>query len=85
MVLGGVALAAYSATCVALTRRHHVPVWFGAGLAWTVWIAVALALIAFAIVVAGVAERLHPAAVLALATAVWLAVALGAWRLRFGR
>jgi hypothetical protein len=44
MVLGGVALAAYSATCVTLTRRHHVPVWFGAGLAWTAWGAVALVL-----------------------------------------
>lgn len=45
----------------------------------------ALALIAFAIVVAALAGALHPAAVLALATAAWLAVALGAWFLRFGR
>lgn len=46
MVLGGVALAAYSAACVVLTRRHHLPVWLGAGLAWIAWGAVALALFA---------------------------------------
>lgn len=43
----------------------------------------ALALIAFAIVVAAFAASLPAALVLALATAAWLAVALGAWFLRF--
>jgi hypothetical protein len=45
----------------------------------------ALALIAFAIVVAALAQSLHPALVLALATAAWLVVASTAWFVRFGR
>ncbi|MFT3695855.1 MAG: DUF3147 family protein [Kofleriaceae bacterium] len=44
MLFGAVALLAYSIACVTLTKRRHVPVWFSAMLAWSVWLAVAFAL-----------------------------------------
>lgn len=42
MAFASIALLVYTAACVAVTRRHGVPVWLGAGLAYTVWLAVAL-------------------------------------------
>jgi hypothetical protein len=44
MIVGAVALFAYSSACVGVTTRHGVPVWLGAGAAWAVWLVVALAL-----------------------------------------
>jgi Protein of unknown function (DUF3147) len=44
MVVGAVAMAAYCAACVVVTRRTHVPVWLGAAAAWIVWFGAAGAL-----------------------------------------
>lgn len=44
MVVGSVALLVYAATCVAVARRPGVPIGLGAGLAYAVWLAVALLL-----------------------------------------
>jgi hypothetical protein len=41
MVLGAVALLAYSAACVGLTKSKRVAVWLGAIAAWSVWFAIA--------------------------------------------
>jgi hypothetical protein len=43
MLIGCVALLVYSATCVAATKWQRLPVWLGAGFAWTTWAAVAFA------------------------------------------
>lgn len=37
MALGSVAMLLYSAACVALSKRHAIPVWLGAGAAWIAW------------------------------------------------
>jgi uncharacterized protein DUF3147 len=37
MLVGSVALAFYSAACIAVAERREVPVWLGAGMAWLVW------------------------------------------------
>ena len=42
MTFACVALLAYTATCVVLTRRHGLPVWLGAGLAYAIWVVIAL-------------------------------------------
>jgi hypothetical protein len=44
MIIGAVALLAYSAACVAVTRRKEIPVWAGAGAAWAVWLVIAFGL-----------------------------------------
>ncbi len=44
MVLGALALLAYAAACVGITKRHSIPVWLGAGAAWAAWLAVAFTL-----------------------------------------
>jgi hypothetical protein len=48
MLLGGAAMLVYTSLCIALTRRHHVPVWLSAAGAWISWAAVAFALFAVA-------------------------------------
>lgn len=45
MVIGALAMFVYAAACVAVTKRTHMPVWLGAGLAWSAWFAVALGLL----------------------------------------
>lgn len=42
MALASAALLAYTAACVTVTRSRGLPVWLGAGLAYVVWLAVAL-------------------------------------------
>lgn len=42
MVVGSAALLAYTAACVPVVRSRGLPVWLGAGLAYVVWLAVAL-------------------------------------------
>src|SRR5258705_211574 len=44
MLIGTVAMLAYTRACIATTRRHGLPVWLGASASWFVWIAVALLL-----------------------------------------
>ena len=42
MLVGCLALFCYSVLCAVLATRRPVPVWLGAALAWSGWIAVAL-------------------------------------------
>jgi hypothetical protein len=44
MVLGSVALLAYSAVCVAAAKAKRFPIGLGAAAAWTIWLAAALGL-----------------------------------------
>jgi hypothetical protein len=44
MVLGAIALAVYSAACVAIAKRKSIPLALGAAGAWPVWVAIALGL-----------------------------------------
>lgn len=41
MLVATLAMFAYASACIALTRRHHVPVWAAAFGSWIVWFAVA--------------------------------------------
>jgi uncharacterized membrane protein (GlpM family) len=43
LVAGSVALLAYSAACVFLSKRQKLPIWLGAAAAWAVWAMAALA------------------------------------------
>jgi hypothetical protein len=45
MVLGSIALLIYSAVCVVMTKRTHIPVWLAAGAAWIAWAAAAFGLL----------------------------------------
>jgi hypothetical protein len=42
MLIASAALLTYSAICVYIAKTKRLPVWFGAGLAWLAWLAVAL-------------------------------------------
>ena len=54
MLVGCLALFCYSALCAILATRRSLPVWLGAGLAWVVWLGVALgSLAAFGLMRAG--------------------------------
>jgi hypothetical protein len=44
MLVGAVALLAYSAVVAWVVKREHWPVWLSAGLSWIVWGGVAFAL-----------------------------------------
>jgi hypothetical protein len=44
MIVGAIALLAYSVACVAIAKRERVPIGLGAAAAWLVWIAAALGL-----------------------------------------
>jgi hypothetical protein len=44
MILGAVALLAYSSACVVMATGRREPVWLGAVAAWAVWVAVAFGL-----------------------------------------
>ena len=44
MVVGALALAIYASSCVLSTQRRGVPVWLGAAISWTAWLAAALGL-----------------------------------------
>ena len=41
MIIGAVAFIAYGIACVALGKRHGVPVWLSAGVSWLAWLGVA--------------------------------------------
>ncbi|HMI85446.1 MAG TPA: hypothetical protein VK550_15225 [Polyangiaceae bacterium] len=44
MVMGSIALLAYSAACVAIAKTRRLPLAVGAAAAWTVWLVAALGL-----------------------------------------
>jgi hypothetical protein len=46
MLVGSFAMLIYSAACVAMTKRKHIPVWLGAGAAWIAWFVVAFSMFA---------------------------------------
>jgi hypothetical protein len=43
MILGGIAMIAYSITCAFWVRRTHVRPWLAAGVLWLEWIVIAAA------------------------------------------
>ncbi len=42
MIVGAVAMLAYSASSVVLAKHERIPVWLAAGAAWLAWLALAL-------------------------------------------
>ncbi|HET9623597.1 MAG TPA: hypothetical protein VFP84_19630 [Kofleriaceae bacterium] len=46
MVCGTFGMLGYCATCIALAKRHRMPVWLAAALAWLTWLAIALGALA---------------------------------------
>ena len=44
MIIGAAGLVAYSAACIWGVERPHIPVWAGAALCWTTWMAATLVL-----------------------------------------
>jgi len=41
MIIGAVALALYSASCVTASKKSGLPVWLGAAASWLIWFAAA--------------------------------------------
>jgi hypothetical protein len=44
MRLGAIGFVVYGMACSVVVRRADIPVWLGAGLCWTVWLATSLGL-----------------------------------------
>ena len=42
--MGAFGLALYCGACAAVVRRNEIPVWFGAGACWAVWLVASLGL-----------------------------------------
>jgi Protein of unknown function (DUF3147) len=44
MIIGAIALALYSVSCVTAAKRSELPVWLGAAASWIIWFAAAFGL-----------------------------------------